>query len=160
MRLTISTALLMSMTAALIAGDSFVKTDSYPRLRIKSVVEPQERAQPLQITLELAADGKTPLALSQQQFSVHIFTDQQPYLFVGHASFATNAPKLFTASPQKPVTLTLTTSTNRFGGGERWSQLPPAKYTLRVYINSGKTREFDYQWLGQNFTDDYKLVIK
>ena len=161
MRRTISIVLAMTIGGALLAADSFLKTESYPRLHIQSVNAPQQQKQPLQITLELAADGKTPLALSQDQFTIQIFTDKQPVaLFDGYASFAMNAPKVFTVSPNKPSTLTMSAFTNRFGRGEWWYELPPGSYTLRVYINSGKTREFDYQWLGQNFTADYKLFIK
>jgi len=148
------------VTATLVAGDSYLTTESHPRLRIRSVQKPEKKSRPLEVTVELASEGKTAVAVSREQFSVHIYTDQQPYLFVGDASFPTNAPRVFAVMPQKPSTLSVSASTNRLGDGKRWSDLPPGSYTLRIYINSGKRREFDYQWLGQTYSDDYKLVIK
>jgi len=160
MRLTVFIALLTIAAAALFAGDGFLLTASHPRLRIKSVTAQRQRSQPLQVTLELAADGKTPVAVAQEQFSVHIYTANKPFLFDGDAAFEASAPKVFTVSPQKPSTLTLTTSTDRFGRRKHWDDLPHGSYTLRVYLNSGKDVTFDYKWLGQTYSDDYKLVVK
>ena len=160
MRLALAITLLSFAVATLLAADSYLKTESHPRLRIKSVQKPEKKSQPLELALELSCEGKTMVAVSQEQFSIHIYTDQQPYLFVGDASFPTNAPRVFTVKPQKSSTLSVTTSTNHLRDGKSWSDLPPGIYTLRVYIGSGKTPQFDYQWLGQTYSDDYKLVIK
>lgn len=139
----------------------YLATKSYPRLRLISVDEPQQRSQPLQVTLEVAAVGKTPLTLSQDQFSVHIDSHQpESFLFIGRSFFEKKEPKIFKISPQKPITLTLTTFTNDLGGGEYWNKLPHGSYLLRVYITGGKEQQFDYQWRGQDYSDDYKLVIK
>jgi hypothetical protein len=150
---TVGTALVQYQPAV------YLDTKSRLRLRIKSVNETQ-RWNPLQVTLEIAAKGPTPLALSQDQFSVHIDDGQKPYLFVCKAFFAKDAPKVFKILPENPCTVTLTTFTNIFGHGEYWSDLPNGTYVLTVCINGGKTRRFDYQWLGLNYSDGFKLVIR
>jgi hypothetical protein len=138
---------------------TYRETKSYPHLQIKSV-KGEHQQKPLQVTLEIAADGPTPLALSQDQFSVHIDDSQRPYYFVGKALFTKDAPKVFKILPEKPVMVALTTSTNKFGHGEYWNDLPSGTYSLTVRINSGKSQRFDYQWLGENCSDGFKLVIK
>ena len=128
-------------------------------MSIKIVMMPKDPARPLQVLFELAAEGKSPVAVSQEQFSVHISNDEQPRAFVGNAVFSTNAPKIFTVPAKIPLSLDVTTSSNRLAGG-LWSDLRPGTYKLRVCIDAAKTREFDYQWLGETFSDDYTLVIK
>ena len=49
-----------------------LKSDSTPRVQVKSVTVPKDRAKPLQVTFELAADGKTPVGLIQDQFHVYV----------------------------------------------------------------------------------------
>ena len=169
MRPIIAITLLASATATLLAADRYVNAESYPRLRVKSVTVPQARSQPLQIAFEIASVGKTPVAISQKQFSVWVFAAEQPVLsvlFVGLPVFPANSPQVFRISPDKPMPLTVTVSTNSLPVADHpdrpshWGDLPAGSYTLRVYVNSDKVREFDYQWLGQTYSDDYKLVIK
>jgi hypothetical protein len=107
----------------------------------------------------MSADDQTPIAVSQDQITVHISSERDPYLFVGHASFAADAPRIFVAAPQKPITLSFTADRD-YSNGRRWSQLPPGRYRIRVYINSGKSLTFDYQWLGQTYSDDYVLDLQ
>jgi len=158
MRLPALIAIFAGMLLAACAVHRHVNAESSPRLRIKSVAIPQERSLPLRITLELAADGDTTIAVSQQQFSVQLFTDEQLAAFISNASFATNAPLILRVSPHEPVTIILTTSADRFTR-RLWSDVPPGKYLLRVYINSSKRRQFDSQWLGQTHSDGYKLEV-
>ena len=143
-----------------VAAVNYLKTDSDPRLRIQSVEMPERKSEALKITLELGANGKAPVALSQDQLSIHIYTDDQPSRFVCDAIFAANVPRVLIVTPEKASLLSVSTSTNRAKRGERWADLPPGKYSLRIYINSGKQQEFDYQWLGQAYLDTYNLVIK
>jgi hypothetical protein len=157
--ITAYVALLTATSPTLLAADAdYRNPDGYPALRIKAVKSPQHGS--LQIDLEIAAKGKTPIALSQKQFSIHISTDQAPFRFISPALFPTNAPQVFTIDPKAPTTITVDTSTNRLGSGERLSDLPAGKYTVRVYVNSERAKEFDYQWRGQTYSDDYSLVVK
>jgi hypothetical protein len=152
--------IVLALGPPVVAADRYLTTDSDPRLRIQSVEMPERKSEALTITLELGAKGKAPVALSQEQFSIHICTDEQPYRFVCDATFAANVPRVLLVTPEKASLLSVGTSTNRAKRSERWADLPPGKYTIRVYINSGKEREFDYQWLGQTYSDSYTLVIK
>jgi hypothetical protein len=99
------------------------------------------------------------VALSQEQITVSIQTENEPYLFQGKPTFPKDAPNIFTVTATKSTTLSFAVSTNEFGHHEHWSKLPKGRYKLRVYVNSGKTREFDYQWLGQTYSDSYNLKI-
>jgi len=141
------------------SADRFLSTASSPRLRIKSVKKPTKTNQPLELLVEMAADGTTSVALSQEQITVSIHTENEPYLFQGKPTFPKDAPNIFTVTPTKPATLSFTVSINESGRHEHWSKLPKGNYTLKVYVNSGKSAEFDYQWLGQTYSDDFKLKI-
>jgi hypothetical protein len=157
MRFTLFTIPVVLLVLTAFAVERFRAPEGFPRLRIKSVATPKEKSRPLELTVELTADGKTPVSVSREQFSVHI----SPYpSFIADAIFPTNAPQVFTVPSQKSVSFTLSVSTNRFDRGERWSELRPGKHTIQVYLNSGKSREFDYQFLGQTYSDSHEIEIK
>lgn len=139
--------------------ERFLITSSSPLLRIKSVKKPSKPNQPLELLVELNSDGATSVAISQEQITVCIYTENQPYLFRGKPVFPKDAPNIFTVTPTKPSTLSFTVSTNDSGSHEHWSKLPKGNYMLRVYVNSGKSTEFDYQWIGQTYSDDFKIKI-
>jgi hypothetical protein len=149
----------ISVSLNQIKTKDYLKTQSYPSLKIKSVIKPKASSQPLQVTLEITAIGKTPVALGQNQFSVRIFTDDEPCRFLGNASFETNTAQIFKVEPQKPLIISMSASTNRLGKQEHWSDLPSGNYQLSVDVNSGKDQKFDYQWLGVSYTDTYPLLI-
>ena len=136
------------------------KTDSAPRLRIKSVTMPKDRLKPLMISFELAADGKTPIAVSQKRFCVRLTAGKQPPAFLD-VSFPKDTPGAIIAAPGKPVTVTVSAATNQVTGG-RWSDLPSVEYVMSVAIvHEGKLRShFDYNWTGEKYSDEYKLIIK
>jgi len=121
----------------------FLPTDSWPRLQIKSVTRTQGLFGELQITLELAADGKTPVTVSQKQFSLRIDG------VFGRATFPWTAPRVFTATPEEPCTLVM-----------RTSKVQAGYHRFGVYINSGKEPEFDYEFLGANHIDDQVFLVK
>jgi hypothetical protein len=151
--------ILVILATVVFAEDRFREPGSHPQMSIKIVMMPKNPSRPLQVLFELSAEGKSAVAVSQQQFSVHIGNDEQPRAFVGNAVFPTNAPKVFTVLAKTLLSLNATTFSNRLAGG-LWSDLRPGTYKLRVCIDAAKTREFDYQWLGETFSDDYTLVIK
>jgi hypothetical protein len=137
----------------------YLQTESTPRLHITSVLVPKRRTMALKITFEFAADGKTPLAAEQGQFQVELFTAKKSIVFVGDASFPKNTPQPIDVNPGKPVTLTVTTARNTISHGS-WSDLPSGQYFLRIAVNGTKDPDFDYQWTGERFSDEYKLTIK
>jgi hypothetical protein len=137
---------------------NFKAPDRSPRLIIKSVEIPSLKSSPLQISLQLEATGASPVAVSQSQFAVEVSTKEKPWLLVSEAVFPANEKRIFKVDPGQPSTLSFSTSTNR--RGEKWNDLPRGEYILRVYIGGAKEREFDYQWNGQSYSDDFKLVIE
>jgi hypothetical protein len=125
----------------------YLKTDSTPRLRIKSVDVPDDHTKPLMVTFELAATGKKPVAISQRDFDIDLTGgDIPPYTGFGFL-FPKGTPEIIVISPAKPVVFTLsvlmnTIPTHRLSSGE---------YALLVRIGSFKSREpqcFDYEWEG------------
>lgn len=162
MHSTILTTIAVLATAAVFAAERLLPPESTPVLRIKKVTVPDDRTRPLSVTFEMAARGTGAFTVAQQQFSLHISTPRQPYLFVSDLQFSNSAPpRLFAIEPHTAATLTVTSSTNRDGVLPHiWSALKPGKYSVRVYINGGKTRDFDYQWLGQTYSDEYELTIR
>ena len=59
---TLVISLLVLATAAF-AADRFREPKSHPEMSIKIVMVPKDRSRPLQVLFELAAEGKTPVAV-------------------------------------------------------------------------------------------------
>jgi hypothetical protein len=93
-------ACLLTICVTATGQKHFRHTESYPRLRIKAVSIPQDGSDPLKIRVTLQCIGSTPLALSQDQFSVQISTQNDPMYFLAEAIFPAEAPKKF-YSPAK-----------------------------------------------------------
>jgi hypothetical protein len=143
------------------ALDRYSPSDGFPKLHIVSVTVPHDRSKELTISAEFRAGGKSPMALSQEQFSIYIYTgSEEVEQFQCDALFPAGAGRIFTAAPGEKIDLTMTTSAHRFGVHQRWNALPPGKYLLRIQINSGKRAEFDYQFLGSSPSEEVRLVLK
>ncbi|MGA2033557.1 MAG: hypothetical protein ABSG68_14980 [Thermoguttaceae bacterium] len=142
-------------------------TDGAPRLRIKSVVVPQDRKKPLEIAFQLATDGKTPLAVSTTQLTIRLLKGDA-CVFEGRASFSEKATRAVLVQPGKPGLFTITALENSITDG-LWSDHAPGKYVLRVVVFGAarlKPPRYDYQWLGgvpvpyERCSDDYTIEIK
>jgi hypothetical protein len=148
-----------------ISTQTYQKTDSSPRVRIKSVTVSKDRSKPLDVTFELAAEGTTPLGLKSKYFYVELWTPGKTLrrLVASDLSFPKGTPDKIMISPGKPITLTATTSSSSWSdtSGAPWTGLPVGEFVLQVEINSDKDEPgFDYHWTGIERSDDYKLVIK
>ena len=141
-------ALLAFLVVVATVTDRYISPGSHPLLRIKSATTPVSKPAAVKITLEISAEGKAPVALSQDQFI--ITASVFPYVQI-EPTFETNAPRILTISPGKPVTVSLLVST---------ATLKSGKYQLTVDTGSGKTRQFDYQYLGQAHSQNYEVEIK
>jgi hypothetical protein len=130
------------------AADHYLSPGSHPVLRIKSTTTPVVNPKPLRIELQISAEGKGPVALSQDQFI--ITASVSPYVQI-EPTFETTAPRIFTISPGKPITASLFLST---------TSLKPGKYHLTVDTGSGKTRQFDYQYMGQTHSQNYEVEVR
>ena len=176
-------------------------TDGTPHLRIKSVTVPKNRKEPLQVTFDLSTDGKTPLALSRRQLAVRLFSakrcvfatdgefaDKLPSVIVVQPGKATTLTMIVSESTPVPGQFNerapgescddLPSDSDLFHGvsgdqlaDRRWSNLPPAKYVLRVAAKgAGHMKPLgpppDYEWRGvapapaEKYSDDYTITIK
>ena len=86
-----------------------LRSDSNPPLRVKSVAMPKGRTGTLQVTFELAADGKSPLAVTEAQVSVRLY-DGETCVFEGHPT--KNPPDVFRVQPGKPSTFSIALKAN------------------------------------------------
>ena len=84
-----------------------LRSDSTPRVQVKSVTVPKDRAKPLQVTFELAADGKTPVGLIQDQFNVYV-TQGDSQAFTGTVQFPAHSVHRVLVKPGSPITYTVT----------------------------------------------------
>ncbi len=155
MKLLIQIAALLTCITTIHAQERY----RFPKLTITAVSIPVKKAKPLKIAFTVKCVGQT-IALSQDQFSVSISTEKDPYFYFGSATFPPDSPNIFRLNPNEEIRLTLLTLRDRNSPKKSWGTLPPGKYTLRIYVNSGKAPEFQYQWLGQTYSNDYVLRIK
>jgi len=137
---------------------AFLRADGSPKLRISSVKEGGGKPRPLEVSLRLSTDGKTPIALSRSQFSILIMTKHDADGFRSGVLFNDVDGDVVKILPNQSLTISLLTTKDRYGS--QAGDLPSGTYTVRVYVNSGKSQEFDYQWLGQTYSDDYTFVMK
>ena len=108
------------------AGD-FINPESSPRLTIKSVYRNRSEPDLLSVVVQFSATKEGPVALTQDQVSIHITTADKPHLFVSDATFQKKAPKKLLIKPGSPVTYTLQVGKNRFGKKGSWKSLPPRR---------------------------------
>lgn len=136
----------------------YLKTDSSPRLHIKSVAVPKDHSQPLQVTFELSADGKKPVAILQRDFYVELTGGNIPPCTGFGYSLPEGTPQTIVVSPDKPIALKYCIPVDVVG------RLSAGEYAVRVQIGGVKGREdqcLDYEWEGvKHSSDTYKFVIK
>ena len=138
----------------------YLKTDSSIRLRIRSVEVPEDRADPLQVTVELAATGKKPVALFDSDFYVDLTGGNiSPGRGFGYI-LPEGTPEKITISPSNPSVFKLGVPV-----GEAIGSLSPGKYAVRVGIGGHHKprgrQSLDYQWQGKGYwSDEYKFIVR
>jgi len=134
----------------------YLRTDSTPRLRIRSVTVPEDGAKSLNVTFELAATGKKPLAIAKRDFDGSLTRNNLDRDLECGVRFSEESPQIISVSPSKPIVLRVTVYFN--------ADLLSGEYVLRLRIGGGKGREpqsFDYEWEGQEYlSDNFKFVVK
>lgn len=144
-----STVLLQAQSVTMMPGQrQYREAKSVPDLSVSAVQIPDDKSKPLEIALVFRRVGRNPVALSQEQFSVSIFNKDEKEVFFGKPIFPSDVPKVFTLARKKSITLRFGVLENHLDQKKYWNALPSGNYILRVYINSSKMRNFDYQWLG------------
>jgi len=141
------------------ATSSFRKTDSWPVMVIESVVMPTTSNGPLEIVFTLKASKMSPVAVAQHSFGVVISDESHPWQFVATPTFPSEKENVLIVQPGSSIHLKATALADNHDKKKTWYSLPAGEYKMRIYAWGGKSREFDYQWLGQTYSDDYKLTI-
>lgn len=159
MKSLIQLTCLLALMATVSKQQTYRHTESYPKLQVTAVSIPPDKTKPLQTAVTLSCVGPTPLALAQDQFSVSISTEKNPFRYDGDAIFPPDSPKIFRLNPNEKIDLVIFTSRDRLPPRKAWRTLPAGKYILKVYLNSGKAERFDVQWLGQTYSNEYTLRI-
>jgi hypothetical protein len=150
----------VSVSLANIEERQHIKSDSIPRLRIRSVVVPKQDSEPLQVTFDLSAEGKSPVAARQWNFKLFCTIADRSPIWVSLV-FPKGTPDPIIVRPGKPMTFTVTTKSAPIPD-RTWSSLPTGKYRLHVGIWKWKPgpQSFDYEWMGRGArSDEYKLVV-
>lgn len=135
-----------------------VAAPSSPQLTIKSIVKPAKRGEPLRIDLSVTTLGSTPVALSKSQFTIRIGTANKPGVWGSEIEFVDQKEEIIRVAPGTTKVVAIRTLADRSGAAQ-WDMLPPGRYEVRVYVNSGKSQEFADQWLGQAYSKEYPLEI-
>ena len=81
------------------------------------------------------------------------------YLFEGEAIFEAATPNIIDVTDKNGTTLKVRCRQSIGAKKEYWKGLPAGNYDIQVRVNSGKSREFDYQWLGQTYSNARKIKI-
>jgi hypothetical protein len=160
MKPLISLGLLLFFSTSLSAQQKYRPTESWPEINILRVMIPKDKSIPLKVTFTLRCGGKTPLALAREQFQISIYTKNTPYIFDTFALFSPNLPGIFKLEAGEKITLMAQASRNRFDPKQLWSELPSGRYILRINVTGSKTPDFDYQWLGMTYSNEFPLQIK
>jgi hypothetical protein len=138
---------------------TLLQTESTPRISIKSVSVPKDRSQPLEVSFELAAIGKTPLAFSKTQFEIRISTEDAQSSLCGFAtSFTKDTPEPIIVLPEKAITLKVTPQNLNFHN--KLSDLEAGDYKLRINIAPARANHYDYQAVGQTYSEEYKFKLE
>jgi hypothetical protein len=140
----------------------YLKTESSPRIRVKSVAVANDPSKPLQVTFELSAEGATPLAVSSGDFYIELRDAKSPQHTASLlAYFPEGTPLWIRVWPTKPIVLTATTRDSPFEGMGPDGR-PSGEYRVEVRIYEFKPDRpgCDYHWQGEKSSDEYTLVIK
>jgi hypothetical protein len=160
MKPTIQTTLILSLlfSPSLRAAEFLAATTS-PKITIDNIERNAVDPNFLTLTVTVGATGKGQLALNQEQFTVSISTKNKASWFSAHAVFPELQPKNFLIVSGKPQVIKIQISKDRFGKKESWRQLPDGNYQIQVRLNSGKSKEFDFQWLGQTYSKSKNIKL-
>jgi hypothetical protein len=132
------------------AASKFAVTASRPKVRIVAVRASQLVRGGLDVTFEIAADGKSPIAFSQSQVRVDLGEQEgSPYFEAKTLRFTRETPGVLKVAPGKPVVLTVGVD-GEFGPLGRWGDLPAGRYSIGVSVcgNTKGEQRFDYHWIG------------
>ena len=138
---------------------NFLPPHARPSVQITNAVFFDGATPSLQLTFELAAVGKTPIALAQEQFTATI--SKSRWSFDGELALPGRASKILTANPGKPeLVKAIVTVENSEAQSDRRLKLSPGRYTVQLFFGSGRRRRFDYQYLGVGHSNSFEFEVK
>ena len=149
----------MFLAVASLAGQQppYLSPDPAVKFQIKGVTVPTNLSQPLQVTFEMAATGKTPIAVSQDHFAFVMWRPGNFSEESGDLLFSNTVPNILIAQSMSNITITATIASNDFH--QSWSHSGPGQYGMQIAIGSDKTRHFDYEYMGQRRSDPYLFAV-
>jgi hypothetical protein len=139
-----------------------LKTDSNPRVTVKSVIVPKDRTKPLQVTFEIAADGKLPLGLLFRQIDIRL-TLGKSVLWETPGVPPEDFEPIYLIKPGSPRTLTLEAPDENLLEDGDWEGLHSGKYAIQVVIDGQSVmagEAFDYSWVNGHPRRDCKVEPK
>ena len=139
--------------------NGFKATDSLPVITIKSVNMPMMAKKPFEIVFEIKAKGTLPVAIAGKDLEIVIQNNNNPWLFIATPYFPDSKSEIFIIQPGQPLLLKANVLADKMNKEKTWYNLPSGEYEIRVYAFSGKALKFDYQWLGQTYSNNYKFII-
>jgi hypothetical protein len=140
------------------AQTAFLRADSQPKIHVQNVIIPQRASDPLLVTFKIISTGKTPVAIAQENIGFELW---RPGIYSrkgGDLLFSNSVPRVVVVQPGSNVVINAMILTN--AQNEAWSVLGPGKYGLQISTGSGKTQNFDYEWMGQLHSDSYEFEVK
>lgn len=134
------------------------KPDHSPSIRIQSVTILTNTSGPLLVTVEMAARGKTPVAISRENFAFEVWRPGVYSTSVGDVLFTNVAEQAITVLPGQKIILKALISTN--SQNQVWSTPGRGRYGLQISTGASKTQHYDYEWMGQVHSVPYEFEVK
>jgi hypothetical protein len=142
-----------------------LKTDSNPRVTVKSVVVPKDRTKPLRVTYEIAAEGKLPVGLLFNQVGVRL-TLGNSVLCETVGPFSDGCEEfIYLIKPGAPRSFTVTVPDDSTLDDGDWDGFHPGKdtYAVQAVIDGQsvlRADAFDYSWVNGRPRRDCKVESK
>jgi hypothetical protein len=136
----------------------YLRPDATPKYRIQKVTTGSKLDEPLQVTFEMITQGKTPVAVSLENFAFEIWLKGNSSSSYGDLVFSNTVPEVIIAHPKTNLLLIATITTNNFH--RVWSYLGPGEYGIRISSGCRKSQYFDYEYMGQVHSDACEFVVK
>lgn len=136
------------------------KVGGSPKITINSIETSKTSNETLMINFTLEARNNLPLALAQNQFSIRIFSSEDhSELFCSEANFLNNVSNPIKIKEGEKISITIEIKSDYKETKKKWCDLPNGKYFIKIYLNSSKSQDFDYQWLGQTYSDRWNFTL-
>jgi hypothetical protein len=147
-------------SGAIIAGETakYLAPDAPPEYHIQSVTVPGELTNSLKIVFKITTVGKTPIAVSQENLAYELKLSGKSSAYYGDLVFPATEPQILIVQPHTNRIVAVTITKDNFN--RIWSASGPGTYDIRICSGSGKSRHFDYEFMGQSHSAPYIFEVK